>query len=99
MRFTGDSAAVVVQACLAGLGVLRVPRLAVTALLGRGELVPILPDWQLRRADAPRGYAVACQRPRRFFSRAAPVAARASAPTVQVRRPVTAATPSLVRWL
>ncbi len=50
-RFTGDSAAVVVQACLAGLGILRVPRLAVAALLASGELVHILPDWQLRRAD------------------------------------------------
>lgn len=50
-RFTGDSAAVVVHACLSGLGILRVPRLAVATLLAGGELVPILPDWQLRRAD------------------------------------------------
>lgn len=50
-RFTGDSAVVVVHACLAGLGILRVPRLAVAALLESGELVPTLPDWHLRPAD------------------------------------------------
>lgn len=50
-RFAGDCAAVVVRACCEGLGVLRVPRLAVADLLEKGVLVPVLATWQFRRAD------------------------------------------------
>ena len=50
-RFSGDSAMVVVRACCEGLGILRVPRLAVFDLLQRGTLVPVLSDWQFRRAN------------------------------------------------
>jgi DNA-binding transcriptional LysR family regulator len=49
-RIAGDSAAVVVRACCEGLGILRVPRLAVVELLEKGEVVPVLGDWQFRRA-------------------------------------------------
>lgn len=50
-RFTGDSAAVVVRACREGLGILRVPHLAIVDLLETAELVPVLPEWRFRRAD------------------------------------------------
>lgn len=50
-RLTGDSAAVVVHACRAGLGILRAPRMAVEELLAAGTLVPVLADWSHRRAD------------------------------------------------
>lgn len=42
-----DSAPVVVGACVAGLGVLLAPELAVAASLGSGLLVRVLPDWTL----------------------------------------------------
>lgn len=50
-RFTGDSAAVVVQACQQGLGILRAPKMAVSRLIERGELVPVLPDWHFRQSE------------------------------------------------
>jgi len=50
-RFTGDSAAVVVRACQQGLGILRSPEMAVSRLIERGELVPVLPDWHFRPSE------------------------------------------------
>jgi DNA-binding transcriptional LysR family regulator len=50
-RLVGDCAAVVVQACRAGLGVLRAPRMAVEDLLAAGALVPVLDEWRHRHAD------------------------------------------------
>lgn len=50
-RFTGDSAAVVVGACLRGLGILRAPNMAVAPYLENGELVPVLPDWRHRPSE------------------------------------------------
>lgn len=50
-RLAGDSAAVVLRACQQGLGILRAPNMAVSQLIESGELVPVLPDWQLRIAE------------------------------------------------
>ncbi len=43
---TFDDDAVALEACLAGAGLLCCPYFVVTAALGRGELVPVLPGWE-----------------------------------------------------
>jgi DNA-binding transcriptional LysR family regulator len=48
---SADSAPLVVDACLAGLGVLRVPELVVRSHVASGRLVTVLPDWALPSAE------------------------------------------------
>ncbi len=50
-RAQTDSASVMVQICLAGLGILRVPRLAVAAQLRAGTLCEVLPAWSIPAAE------------------------------------------------
>lgn len=50
-RLRGDSADLLVAACRAGLGVLRIPEMAITDALRDGTLRRVLPDWTLPGAD------------------------------------------------
>ncbi|GAB4559816.1 MAG: LysR family transcriptional regulator [Haliangiales bacterium] len=50
-RLQTNSAPVMVAACLAGLGILRTPLLAVSEQLASGALVEVLPAWRIPAAD------------------------------------------------
>lgn len=50
-RMTSNSAKTMVEAALAGLGVLRAPILAVGEVLRAGALVRVLPEWEVPSAD------------------------------------------------
>jgi DNA-binding transcriptional LysR family regulator len=48
---SADSAPLVLEACLAGIGILRAPELVVRTHLHSGRLVPVLGAWQLPSAE------------------------------------------------
>jgi DNA-binding transcriptional LysR family regulator len=50
-QLVADAAEIVSRACLAGLGVLRIPEIAVAARLASGQLVRVLRGWELPRAE------------------------------------------------
>jgi DNA-binding transcriptional LysR family regulator len=51
VRLVSDSAALMVEACLSGMGILRTPELAVRELLASGRLVRVLPEWDMPLAE------------------------------------------------
>ncbi|MCB9706449.1 MAG: LysR family transcriptional regulator [Myxococcales bacterium] len=50
-RLTSNSAPVIVAACVAGLGIARIPAMAVDAARERGEVIEVLPAWRLPAAQ------------------------------------------------
>lgn len=50
-RMTSNDAPVVMEACAAGLGIVRIPAMAATAALSDGRVVQVLQQWSLPTAD------------------------------------------------